>query len=152
MQVVSSSGMSIIDNLAMIALIGSEKEFWNQNPRPRLKIAPQNFPLGRQLVPTLAYWATGPSTTPAPAVPHTAIWKMLGFIFIQIEKIDYKQNLTENANVRFGRVVNSAICGKWTNLPSPACDEPGSGDESNLREHSSTVDVIPIAEGLQGEQ
>ena len=72
----------------------------------------------------------------------------MGFIFIQIEKIDYKQNLTENANVRFGRVVNSAICGKWTNLPSPACDEPKASDESTLREHCFAVDVIPIAERL----
>ena len=72
----------------------------------------------------------------------------MGFIFIQIEKIDYKQNLTENANVRFGRVVNSAICGTWTDLHSPACDEPEASDESKVRELCSAVNMIPIAKGL----
>ena len=39
------------------------------------------------------------------------------------------------------------ICGKWTNLHSPACNEPGASDESDLRERSSAVELTPIAEG-----
>ena len=52
-------------------------------------------------------------------------------ISIQIGKPKIFQQISENANIRFDRVVNSVMCGTWTDLHSPTCDEPGASDESD---------------------